>query len=154
MEDDDDDDFDELDDDDNDKQMTMSSHEKLLMTQDANYVSYKMQIERKKVDKLEESIKLRTFAPKKKNTHIYFVEGDEMPKVHKRLKNSSDNTIVKNLKTELTKRRKRLNELQTIYEKLAVEKHLSSDRYERKKLVRKESKNHAAVYKWKPMRKK
>ena len=151
--------FEDFDDDDDDGEpFGLSEHEKLSFTQENNYVTWKLQIQKKKVEKLEEQIKLCKFAKKPKHQHLYFVDkGDVVP--DKGLKRTgcalkTNENELKKLKSELQRRRARLRELEIIYDKLSVEKKLSSNKFEHKVLITKETKNHAAIYKWKPLRKK
>ena len=138
----------------------MLDHEKLLITQDTNYVNWKLQIQKKKVEKLEEQIKQIKFAKKPKNQHLFFVDTIEDTTVsanrssHSGYNLKTNQSELKKLKSELQRRRARLKELLIVSDKLGVEKELSNDKFERKELVVRESKNQAAVYKWKPLRKK
>jgi len=148
---------DDFDDDEDDEPNGLSEHEKLFITQDNNYVTWKLQIQKKKVEKLEEQINLTKFSKKPKNQHLYFVDKDDAASVDC-LKRSvpspkTNESELKRLKSELQRRRARLRELQIIYDKLSMEKELLNEKFERKELIMHETKKRAAIYKWKPIRK-
>ena len=136
------------------------AQKKLLLTQDGNYVNWKLQIEKKKVEKLQEKLRLSTAAKTASNRHIYFTENakdkaDNFESSSLGVKISQKaNPETKILRKELKKRLHRLKELRVVSEKMALQKVLAQKKYESKELISDENENQAAVYKWKPMRKK
>lgn len=130
-------------------------NEKGHLHRDANYVSWKLLIEKKKVDKVLERLRLTQLPAKPMNKHIIFVD-DEKPISNspKSAPFKTDADEISRLKQELKDRRRQLKELRIVSDKLAVQKNLLVEKDAKKELVSQDTINSAAIYKWKPMRKK
>ncbi|XP_039257260.2 putative U3 small nucleolar RNA-associated protein 11 [Styela clava] len=138
------------------------AQKKLMASQDLNYVSMRLQMEKKKIAKLSEFIDL---ADKPQNTRTIFVDSKEEAKRFEPdesfvpLSLQSDHPeVVKHkeekekLKRELEKRKERAMELQIIVDKMELQKHLADSSVKRQK-IEKETKTSAAIYKWQSVRK-
>ena len=130
-------------------------NEKKHLHRDANYVNWRLLIEKKKVEKLEERLRLCRLSVKSKNKHIFFVDDvKNKPVVAQTTLFKTDADEISRIKQELKERRHQLKELLIVSAKLAVQKEILVDKNDNRELIRPETTNHAAVYKWKPMRKK
>uniref|UniRef100_H2ZQA0 U3 small nucleolar RNA-associated protein 11 n=1 Tax=Ciona savignyi TaxID=51511 RepID=H2ZQA0_CIOSA len=132
-------------------EQTMTAAQKALIeSQDLNYVKWKLQIEKKKIEKLEKRIH---FVKGPTNTHVRFIDSKEdIPKDLS--KTSTDGSVSEKLLKEIDQRKKRAKELQVVADKLTMQKMLSSDKAAQdRELVKTEELNSAAIYKWKSLRK-
>ncbi|XP_076449346.1 uncharacterized protein LOC143285804 [Babylonia areolata] len=133
----------------------------LLRGQDIRYVSTKLNIERKKIEKLKGELHL--LDPQfRANRHTVFVDDDkDVAKAKETLKQTlkTDQLKLMTVSPEqqkemekkyamLAKRYQRLKELTTVLEKLQVAQHLDKDKGSKKKLVKEETKETAAEYRW------
>jgi len=136
-------------------EQTMSAAQKaLLESQDLNYVNWKLQIEKQKVKKLSERIVPDDQETKKQ--HIIFV--DRVSSDVKQNEQSAPELRVTDEQTRvrrvLKQRRKRAQELQAVSDKMSLQRIISFDKLNDRELVKKEDVASAAVYRWKPIRKK
>nr|XP_026696382.1 probable U3 small nucleolar RNA-associated protein 11 [Ciona intestinalis] len=133
------------------EEQTATPAQKMLMeTQDLNYVKWKLQIEKKKIEKLENRIH---FVDGTTNKHIRFIDSNEEIPLEKP-KTNTEGTASKRLVREIEQRKTRVKELQAVVDKLTIQKILSTDKAVKDRdLVKREDASSAAIYKWKPLRK-
>uniref|UniRef100_H2XWG7 U3 small nucleolar RNA-associated protein 11 n=1 Tax=Ciona intestinalis TaxID=7719 RepID=H2XWG7_CIOIN len=147
------------------EEQTATPAQKMLMeTQDLNYVKWKLQIEKKKIEKLENRIH---FVDGTTNKHIRFIDSNEEIPLEKPKTNTvrislinewasmiKEGTASKRLVREIEQRKTRVKELQAVVDKLTIQKILSTDKAVKDRdLVKREDASSAAIYKWKPLRK-
>lgn len=145
---------------------TMTEAQKRLMkTQDLNYVTMRLQMEKKKIEKLSDFIDLEE---KPRNKRTIFVDSKEEAKRFKidekeesfiPLSLQADDPEMTEfkeekdkLRKELEKRKERAKELKVIVDKMELHRHLADSSVKREK-VKKETKTSAAIYKWQSVRK-
>ncbi|CAK8691793.1 unnamed protein product [Clavelina lepadiformis] len=137
----------------NDEEKISFAQRQLIETQDLNYIGWKLQIEKRKIKKLEETLQINE-KRKVKNSHIYFVDSKDQITEREISETFEVNDESEKLEKELTQRQHRVSELQCVAEKMQIQRTISGDKSNERELVKKEGKNNAAIYKWKPMRKK
>ncbi|KAL8622227.1 hypothetical protein ACOMHN_043750 [Nucella lapillus] len=134
--------------------------EMLQRGRDIRYVATKLTMERKKIEKLKATLGFLdpTF---RTNRHKVFVDDDkDAPKALARLKQQKMEDKASMMPTPeqqeemdksyrlLAKRYERERKLTTVLEKLEVAQHLQKDKGAKKKLVKEETKDSAAQYRW------
>jgi len=154
------------------EEVLTAEQQNLMETQNIGYVRWKLQIEQKKVLRLQSRLKeLEAVAAPKQ--HIYFV--DSKSELKQKEKISSVGNVVENLdddddpilgsekkignidkiRDELEQRLARYRELKIISDKLETNRAVSRDKNcDRRKLVAGETKTSAAQYKWRRIRNK
>lgn len=142
-----------------DEETMTEAQRKLMHTQDMNYIKMKLQMEKKKLEKLSQVV---DFDQKPSGKRIIFVDSD---KEAKRMKLTEDTPSYleiefpaaakehrEKLKEEIEKRELRRNELRIIADKMESHQ-LLKDSSVKRELIEKESKQSAPIYKWQTVRK-
>ncbi|KAL0101914.1 hypothetical protein PUN28_018459 [Cardiocondyla obscurior] len=137
---------------------------KLIETQDLKYVSYKRNIEAKKIDKLQSQLHIIDAANKTQYQHILFLDNNTEMKNFDLAKKLNTHPTFLSRRTnrptlshmaykELEKRIDRKRELTIVEQKLEVRRALKDKKIKKPILVKSGSKNVAPIYKWKFERK-
>jgi len=156
------------------EEVLTAEQQNLMETQNIGYVRWKLQIEQKKVLRLQSRLKeLEAIAAPKQ--HIYFVDSkSELKKKEKKKVPSIGNVVddlddgddpssggekkmgnIDKIRDELEQRLARYRELKIITDKLETNRAVSRDKNcDRRKLVAGETKTSAAQYKWRRIRNK
>lgn len=139
---------------------TTPQQEMLMQREDLRYVAMKRSIELKKIEKLQAELQL--LDPNfRQNKHTVFVDEEKdasVAKAHLQQCSAATKQILAVTPEQqqemekkyglLNKRYERLKELTTVMQKLEMSLHLSKDKKAKKKLVKEETKDSAAVYRW------
>ncbi|GIZ05012.1 probable U3 small nucleolar RNA-associated protein 11 [Caerostris extrusa] len=142
------------------------AQKKLMLTQDANYINYKLNNELKKIEKVKSTVAFKNFdVAKQLQTHPALLDRPfNRPTLdtlkNMKLQDNLDEDLLKKTSkqisqqyNELSKRIDRAQELSVLSRKLEIKKKLSNKNEPPCRLVKPATKSNAPIYVWKNIRK-